>query len=148
MIAIVLPVAQRPIATRRREQQRAHGKQGRRPSIERRWLAREKPRHGHEGGAAHDPEAGHLAGFEIDAELREYGDDGHDQSQSAGELVSSTAPIQPLTAAASVIASVTAPKGATAIVTDATATTFNSIVAGGGSNCVPVFYDGSNWRIG
>lgn len=35
-----------------------------------------------------------------------------------------------------------------AFVVDATATTFNSIVAGGGSNKVPVFSDGTNWRIG
>jgi hypothetical protein len=34
------------------------------------------------------------------------------------------------------------------MVTDATATTFHSIVAGTGSNIVPVFYDGTNWRIG
>ena len=33
-------------------------------------------------------------------------------------------------------------------VTDATATTFGSIVAGGGANKVPVYNDGTNWRIG
>ncbi len=33
-------------------------------------------------------------------------------------------------------------------VTDANATTFNSVVAGGGSNAVPVFSDGTAWRIG
>jgi hypothetical protein len=33
-------------------------------------------------------------------------------------------------------------------VTDATAATFNTVVAGGGSNQVPVFWDGSNWKIG
>jgi hypothetical protein len=33
-------------------------------------------------------------------------------------------------------------------VTDANATTFNSVVAGGGSNKVPVFSEGTNWRIG
>jgi hypothetical protein len=38
--------------------------------------------------------------------------------------------------------------GWTAMVTDANATTFASIVAGGGSNNVPVYYDGTNWRIG
>jgi hypothetical protein len=38
--------------------------------------------------------------------------------------------------------------GARGYVSDATATTFNSIVAGGGSNFVPVFSDGTNWRIG
>lgn len=35
------------------------------------------------------------------------------------------------------------------IVTDATVTTFASVVAGGGANCVPVYADTSgNWRIG
>ena len=33
-------------------------------------------------------------------------------------------------------------------VTNATATTFMSIVAGGGANIVPVVSDGTNWRIG
>lgn len=33
-------------------------------------------------------------------------------------------------------------------VTDANATTFNSVVAGGGANVVPVIADGTNWRIG
>ena len=38
--------------------------------------------------------------------------------------------------------------GARAFVTDATAATFASIVAGGGANNVPVYHDGTNWRIG
>lgn len=38
--------------------------------------------------------------------------------------------------------------GCMAIVNDATATTFASIVAGGGANTVPVYSDGTNWRIG
>lgn len=33
-------------------------------------------------------------------------------------------------------------------VTDATVTTFASIVAGGGANGVPVYSDGAAWRIG
>lgn len=41
-----------------------------------------------------------------------------------------------------------AQKGARSFVTDATATTFASIVAGGGANNVPVYYDGTNWLIG
>ena len=41
-----------------------------------------------------------------------------------------------------------ATQGARAFVTDATSTTFASIVAGGGSNAVPVYHDGTNWRIG
>lgn len=40
------------------------------------------------------------------------------------------------------------PAGQRYMVTDATATTFNSIVAGTGANTVPVFSDGTNWRIG
>ena len=38
--------------------------------------------------------------------------------------------------------------GLRAMVSDATASTFFSIVAGGGTNVVPVFADGTNWRIG
>lgn len=45
-------------------------------------------------------------------------------------------------------AAVTAGAGARAFVSDANATTFASIVAGGGANNVPVYCDGTNWRIG
>jgi hypothetical protein len=38
--------------------------------------------------------------------------------------------------------------GARLFVNDANSTTFYSIVGGGGSNYVPVFSDGTNWRIG
>ena len=39
-------------------------------------------------------------------------------------------------------------QGMRAMVTDATATTFASIVAGGGANSVPVVHNGTNWVIG
>lgn len=42
----------------------------------------------------------------------------------------------------------TAGIGARYLVTDATVTTFASIVAGTGANIVPVYSDGTNWRIG
>jgi hypothetical protein len=45
-------------------------------------------------------------------------------------------------------AAATAGVGARAFVTDANATTFHSIVAAGGANGVPVYSDGTNWRIG
>ena len=38
--------------------------------------------------------------------------------------------------------------GARAFVTNSSVTTFNLIVAGGGSSGVPVFFDGTNWRVG
>jgi hypothetical protein len=38
--------------------------------------------------------------------------------------------------------------GARAMVSDANAATFNSVVAAGGANIVPVFSDGTAWRIG
>ena len=38
--------------------------------------------------------------------------------------------------------------GARAFVTNSSVTTFNTIVAGGGANAVPVFFDGTNWRVG
>ena len=43
---------------------------------------------------------------------------------------------------------VTLGAGTRAFVSDANATTFASIVAGGGSDQVPVYSDGTNWRIG
>ena len=42
----------------------------------------------------------------------------------------------------------TAGAGARAFVSDASATTFLSVVAGGGANKVPVVSDGANWLIG
>lgn len=45
-------------------------------------------------------------------------------------------------------AAATAGNGARAFVSDANATVFASIVAGGGANNVPVYSDGTNWRIG
>lgn len=42
----------------------------------------------------------------------------------------------------------TSGSGARAMVTDASATTFASTVTGGGSNSVPVYSDGTNWKIG
>ena len=38
--------------------------------------------------------------------------------------------------------------GARAFVTDATSTTFHAAAVGGGANSVPVFVDGSTWRVG
>jgi hypothetical protein len=38
--------------------------------------------------------------------------------------------------------------GARAFVTNSSVTTFNTIVAGGGASKVPVFFDGTNWRVG
>lgn len=52
------------------------------------------------------------------------------------------------TVVASLPAAATAGKGARAFVTDANATTYASIVAGSGANNVPVYSDGTNWRIG
>lgn len=49
---------------------------------------------------------------------------------------------------ASLPAANTVGAGARSFVTDANATTYASIVAGGGSNAVPVYSDGTNWRIG
>lgn len=52
------------------------------------------------------------------------------------------------TTVAGLTAAGTAGASARSFVTDATATTFASIVAGGGANGVPVYSDGTNWRIG
>ncbi len=39
-------------------------------------------------------------------------------------------------------------QGDRGLITDASATTFASVAAGGGANIVPVYYDGANWLIG
>lgn len=57
-------------------------------------------------------------------------------------------PVTGSTTVASLPAAATAGAGARAFVTDATATTFLSTVAGGGANKVPVVSDGTNWLIG
>lgn len=59
----------------------------------------------------------------------------------SGAVVFKTTTVSGLPAAASF-------SGGRAFVTNANATTFNSVVAAGGSNFVPVFSDGTNWRIG
>jgi hypothetical protein len=43
---------------------------------------------------------------------------------------------------------VTATAGARTFVSDSSVTTFNSTVAGGGANTVPVFSNGTNWKVG
>lgn len=55
---------------------------------------------------------------------------------------------QLVTTVASLPSAATLGQGATAIVTDASATTFASTVAGGGANIVPVYSNGTNWLIG
>jgi hypothetical protein len=62
---------------------------------------------------------------------------------SEGELIS------PLTVTQlNALAAEVKVEGARGFCTDATVTTFASTVAGGGSNNVPVYYDGSAWKIG
>lgn len=53
-----------------------------------------------------------------------------------------------VTTVAGLNSAVTEGAGARAFVTDATTTTFASTVVGGGSNNVPVYSDGTNWKIG
>jgi hypothetical protein len=62
-----------------------------------------------------------------------------------GQLVGSASVYGPSTVAA---LPASPDQGARAFVTDATATTFLSTVAGGGSDKVPVVYDGTDWVIG
>ena len=55
-------------------------------------------------------------------------------------------PITPALTFATLPATPTA--GQRAYITDASATTFASVAAGGGANAVPVYFDGTDWRIG
>jgi hypothetical protein len=43
---------------------------------------------------------------------------------------------------------ITSTAGARTFVSDSSVTTFNTTVAGGGTNTVPVFSDGTNWKVG
>lgn len=67
-----------------------------------------------------------------------------------GQLGTAEGIIPPTTVytVATLPSAVTSGVGARAFVSDANATTFASTVAGGGANKVPVYSDGTNWKIG
>lgn len=52
------------------------------------------------------------------------------------------------TTVASLPSAATAGAGARAMVTDSNTATFNATVAGGGANIVPVFSNGTDWKVG
>jgi hypothetical protein len=58
--------------------------------------------------------------------------------------------ILPLTnyTVATLPSAVTSGKGSRSFVTDASAPTFGATVAGGGAVAVPVYSDGTNWKVG
>ena len=66
------------------------------------------------------------------------------------DQLNSSAIIPPTTiyTVATLPSAATSGAGARSFVSDATATTFASTVAGGGANNVPVYSDGTNWKIG
>jgi hypothetical protein len=64
---------------------------------------------------------------------------------NATQLVSTVPLVLPVYTAATLPAALA---GTKAFVSDANATTFASVVAGGGSDFVPVYYDGAAWKIG
>lgn len=66
----------------------------------------------------------------------------HAESYRAQQFYSTPYTVATLPSAA------TAGAGARAFVSDANATTFASVVAGGGANNVPIYSDGAVWRIG
>jgi hypothetical protein len=66
------------------------------------------------------------------------------QLETAGGIIPATTNYT----VATLPSAVTSGSGARAFVSDANATTFASTVAGGGANKVPVYSDGTNWKIG
>jgi hypothetical protein len=66
----------------------------------------------------------------------------------SGILTIGSYTIQTPITVASLPAAATGNQGARYFVSDATATTYASVVAGGGANIIPVYSDGTNWRIG
>ena len=69
-----------------------------------------------------------------------------DRAQAA--LVQLTPPAAMTSTTVGALPAAASNTGVRFMVTNATATTFMSIVAAGGANIVPVFSDGSAWRIG
>jgi hypothetical protein len=67
-----------------------------------------------------------------------------------GQLDTGSGIIPPTTVytVATLPSAATSGTGARAFVSDANATTFASTVAGGGANAVPVYSDGTNWKVG
>jgi len=61
-----------------------------------------------------------------------------------GPVVLSTAVYE----VANLPSAVTAKAGARTFVSDSSVTTFNTTVAGGGANTVPVFSNGTDWKVG
>jgi hypothetical protein len=64
------------------------------------------------------------------------------QVQNNGTILTTSSTVANLPSASASLAA------ARYFVSDATTTTFGSVVAGGGTNPVPVYSDGTNWRIG
>ena len=62
-------------------------------------------------------------------------------------VASSYTKVSPV-AFANLPSAVTAGAGARAFVTDSNTATFNATVAAGGANAVPVFSDGTDWKVG
>jgi hypothetical protein len=67
---------------------------------------------------------------------------------STGNITSSGFVKTTAVVVASLPAAATAGAGARSFVTDATAATFGTVAAGGAANAVPVWSDGTNWKIG
>jgi hypothetical protein len=69
-----------------------------------------------------------------------------------GEILVALEALAPTTIGVTTVAGLptaaAAGQGARRLVTDANATTFASVVVGGGSNVVPVYSDAADWRIG
>lgn len=65
----------------------------------------------------------------------------------SGSIVTSTVKTTPV-AFASLPNPATVGAGTRAFITNSNSTTFNAVAAAGGSNNVPVFSDGVNWRVG
>lgn len=65
----------------------------------------------------------------------------------SGSIVSSTVKTT-ATIYSNLPGAATAGAGTRAFISDATSASFNTVVTGGGGNVVPVFSDGTNWRVG
>jgi hypothetical protein len=70
------------------------------------------------------------------------------QSNSVLEALVSQTPANNVFIVSNLSTPAVAGVGARSFVTDSSVTTFGSVVAGGGANKVPIYSDGTDWRVG
>ena len=69
-------------------------------------------------------------------------------NNALGIVINLTSTASTVYTVATLPSAVTSGAGTRTFVSDSSVTTFNTTVAGGGTNTVPVFSNGTNWKVG